>query len=99
MKEYQQFVEFSFDPWEMRYTAHFLDGSIRSVKIEDLPHKISKLKHHWEQAELSADRSMLLVQKKKSGKISEIPAYLFFARGKEPNFSIVGVSNVPMLKL
>ena len=93
-RDFEQFIEFSYDAVETRYTARFLDGSTRSLQVNDLPAVMCSVKHHWDLAELSLDRMAIIVPRHYGALCCEIPAHVFHARGSEPDYVGKGIGVV-----
>jgi len=80
-QDYEQIVEFSFNPKQETFVVRFLDGKSYALGIADLPKKMQTKKPDWENAYLSGDKSILIIHAGKE--VREIPAFMIHSKGKE----------------
>ena len=80
MHEFHTMVEHSYNTKKHAYILRFLDGTCLRVPIEHLPLKL-QIKHaKWNLAEISEDKTMLVIPTEK--KKLKIPAHVLYSSGK-----------------
>ena len=80
MREFHTIVEFSYNEKKKMFITRFLDGTCLSTEIEHLPKKYQSASTEWENAELSKNKTSLIIKNKK--KKIELPAHVLYSSGK-----------------
>lgn len=83
LAEYEQIVEFSFNPKQEKFVIRFLDGRSYGLEVINLPKKLQTKKPAWSEAYLSGKRDAIVVLAASGKEVREIPSFIIHSKGKE----------------